>query len=263
MQLLKILILAIALIITVGCSGSNKDRYAIDQDVPPDSPITLQHIENATPRYEPYSLGGNKDYTVRGKSYSVINNPDGFKERGKASWYGKKFHGHLTSNGETYDMYSMSAAHKNLPIPSYVKVKNLDNGKTAIVRVNDRGPFHEGRIIDLSYAAATKLGVIQTGVANVEIEFISTKPNVSNKKTSNAHPSYTIQVASLGNAQTSKKLSDQLSDEYKQASYIQQNNKTNRIFIGPIASATQANEILQKVQKNGHPSAFIKIYKAE
>lgn len=123
MQLFKHLILAIPLMILAGCSGSNNDRYAISQDVAPDSPITLQHIEDATPRYEPYSLGGNKDYTVRGKSYSVINNPQGFKEKGKASWYGKKFHGHLTSNGETYDMYSMSAAHKNLPIPSYVKVK--------------------------------------------------------------------------------------------------------------------------------------------
>ncbi|HAH03554.1 MAG TPA: septal ring lytic transglycosylase RlpA, partial [Vibrio sp.] len=96
-----------------------------------------------------------------------------FTEKGKASWYGKKFHGHLTSNGEIYDMYSMSAAHKTLPIPSYVKVTNTDNNKTTIVRINDRGPFHEGRIIDLSYAAAYKLDVLRTGTANVEIEVIT------------------------------------------------------------------------------------------
>ncbi|GAD80270.1 septal ring lytic transglycosylase RlpA family protein [Vibrio ezurae] len=263
MQRFKILIMCLPLIILAGCSSSQDDRYALSQDVAPDSPITLQHIEDATPRYEPYSLGGNKDYTVRGKSYSVIHNPQGFKEKGKASWYGKKFHGHLTSNGETYDMYSMSAAHKNLPIPSYVKVKNLDNGKTAIVRVNDRGPFHEGRIIDLSYAAATKLGVIQTGVANVEIEYISTKPEPNGNKTSNTHPRYIIQVASLGNATSSKKLSDQLASEYQQPSYVEKNNSINRIFIGPIDSAIKAQQILEKLQKNGHPTAFIKKHKPE
>ncbi|CAM2907834.1 septal ring lytic transglycosylase RlpA family protein [Vibrio rarus] len=255
MHKLKILILGISLTLLFGCSG--KDRYALSQDVPPDSPISLQHIEDATPRYEPYSLGGNKDYTVRGKSYSVIHSPDGFKERGKASWYGKKFHGHLTSNGETYDMYSMSAAHKNLPIPSYVKVTNLDNGKTAIVRVNDRGPFHDGRIIDLSYAAATKLGVIKSGVANVEIAFISTQPK-GNKAKQGAHPSYTIQVASLGSASNSQKLSKQLSSEYQQPSYVEQKNSINRVFIGPIANIVEANKTLKKLQQNGHPSAFIK-----
>lgn len=263
MRILTTLGLGAALTVIAGCSGSDKERYVIAQDVPPDAPISLNHIEDATPRYEPYSLGGNKDYTVRGKSYSVINNPEGFKEKGKASWYGKKFHGHLTSNGETYDMYSMSAAHKNLPIPSYVKVTNVDNGKTAIVRVNDRGPFHEGRIIDLSYAAATKLGVVQTGVANVEIEFIETKPKAGSRTKLDAYPSYVIQVASLGNATNSKKLSNKLTEEYEQPSYVEKQDAINRIFIGPIADAIEAKQLLEKLQQNGHPSAFIKKHKPE
>ncbi|MDB2410034.1 septal ring lytic transglycosylase RlpA family protein [Pseudomonadales bacterium] len=96
----------------------------------------------------------------------------GYKEKGGASWYGTKFHGRLTSNGERYNMYAMTAAHKSLPIPTYVKVKNLENGREIIVRVNDRGPFHEGRIIDLSYAAATKIGMLKKGTARVEVEAI-------------------------------------------------------------------------------------------
>ncbi|WP_261816846.1 septal ring lytic transglycosylase RlpA family protein [Vibrio gallicus] len=246
-------------LLLVGCSDSK--RYAIDQDIAPDAPITLGHIEDATPRYEPYSLGGNKDYTVRGKSYSVIDNPVGFKQKGKASWYGKKFHGHLTSNGETYDMYSMSAAHKTLPIPSYVKVTNLDNGKTAIVRVNDRGPFHEGRIIDLSYAAASKLGVIKTGVANVEVEHI----NVPNNNTAkdNAHPKFVIQVASLSNADNSKKLADKLKKTYQQPSYVESKDKTNRIFVGPISKVGTAQDVLKKLKQDGFTSAFIKKHKAQ
>ncbi|GAM54610.1 rare lipoprotein A precursor [Vibrio ishigakensis] len=248
-------------LLLAGCSSSDSERYAINQDIPPDAPITLDHIEDATPRYEPYSLGGNKDYTVLGKSYSVIDNPQGFKQKGKASWYGKKFHGHLTSNGETYDMYSMSAAHKTLPIPSYVKVTNLDNGKTAVVRVNDRGPFHDGRIIDLSYAAATKLGVIQSGVANVEIEHIDTSAHKKPKTSS--HPKFIIQVASLSNAENSQKLADKLSKDYQQPSFVESKDKTNRIFVGPISEANTAQDVLKKLKQDGFTSAFIKKHKVQ
>ena len=157
------------------------ERYDLEQDIAPAQPMSVEHIEEVVPQYEPYSLGGTKDYTVRGQRYHIIKDPKGFKEKGQASWYGKKFHGHSTSIGEVYDMYSMSAAHKELPLPSYVKVTNTDNGKSTIVRGNDRGPFHPGRIIDLSFAAATKLDVIRTGTANVEIEVIT----VENRNQSN------------------------------------------------------------------------------
>lgn len=261
MEKRSLFVAGIFALLLAGCSSSDSKRYAFDQDIPPDAPITLDHIEDATPRYEPYSLGGNKDYTVLGKSYSVIDNPQGFKQKGKASWYGKKFHGHLTSNGETYDMYSMSAAHKTLPIPSYVKVTNLDNGKTAIVRVNDRGPFHDGRIIDLSYAAATKLAVIKTGVANVEIEHIDTSKH--KKPKTSAHPQFIIQVASLSNAENSKKLADKLSNDYQQPSFVESQDKTNRIFVGPISEANTAQEVLKKLKQDGFTTAFIKKHKVQ
>lgn len=256
MRALKYLTLTVSGILLIGCSSG--ERYAIDQDVPPVTPISLNHIEDATPRKEPYSRGGNRDYTVRGKSYTIIKDPKGFKQKGKASWYGKKFHGHLTSNGETYDMYSMSAAHKRLPIPCYVKVTNLDNGKTTVVRVNDRGPFHEGRIIDLSYAAATKLDVIKTGVANVEIEFIDTSamnPRVTRQPV--ATP-YVVQIASLSRSDSAEKLASELNQSLGQPSFVDSNNKAQRVMIGPLPSRQAAEEALAIIRQNGHPGAFIK-----
>lgn len=117
-----------------------------------------------------YPKAGNKSpYTVLGKTYHLLHTATGYREVGLASWYGSKFHGRSTSNGEAYDMFAMTAAHKTLPIPAYVRVTNLENGRSAIVRVNDRGPFHDDRIIDLSYAAARKLGVYAHGTARVEV----------------------------------------------------------------------------------------------
>jgi rare lipoprotein A len=123
---------------------------------------------------EPRSRYGNRSpYTVLGKSYEVLDDPSGYVDRGIASYYGQKFHGRRTSSLEVYDMYTFSAAHKTLPLPSYARVTNLANGESVVVRVNDRGPFHEGRIIDLSYAAAVKLGIHRTGVAQVEVRALA------------------------------------------------------------------------------------------
>lgn len=122
----------------------------------------------------PRSPFGNKTpYTVLGKKYQVLDKPDGYVERGTASYYGQKFHGRLTSNREVYDMYAFTAAHKTLPLPSFARVTNLDNGKSVVVRVNDRGPFHDGRVIDLSYAAAVKLGIVARGTGNVEVRALT------------------------------------------------------------------------------------------
>jgi rare lipoprotein A len=133
-------------------------------------PEGIENIPDAVPIAEPRSRGGNsKSYEVLGKTYKVLDDIRGFRQRGYASWYGKKFHGRKTANGERYDMFLMTAAHKNLPIPSYVRVTDLDNGKSVVVKINDRGPFHSDRIIDLSYAAAAKLGLIGHGTSMVEI----------------------------------------------------------------------------------------------
>ncbi|MCE0493024.1 septal ring lytic transglycosylase RlpA family protein [Vibrio salinus] len=247
-----------SLAMLAGCSSSGPDgRYDIDDDIAPDKPISVEHIEDANPKYEPYSIGGNRNYTVLGKSYKVLRTTEGFKQKGKASWYGKKFHGHKTSNGEIYDMYSMTAAHKTLPIPSYVKVTNLDNGKTAIVRINDRGPFHTGRIIDLSYAAAYKLGVVQTGTANVEIEAIST-PEKQNSGTSRTKHGYIIQVFSSKYMNNSRTLSQNLSHKLSVASFVDDTDGYHRVFLGPFQDYGLTEKTLEQVKSLGYQTAFIK-----
>ena len=150
------------------------ERYAQDADNGPAAPpIDVSKIPEPVPKAEPRSRYGNKDsYEVLGKRYRVLPDARGYVERGIASWYGNKFHGFMTSSFETYDMYAFSAAHKTLPLPSYARVTNLDNGKSVVVRVNDRGPFHDDRIIDLSYAAAVKIGVWPKGTARVEVRAI-------------------------------------------------------------------------------------------
>lgn len=195
-------------------------------DSAPSVVMNPKKIKDAVPRVEPRSRGGNRSrYQVFGKWYKVIDNTDGYRERGKASWYGVKFHGNKTANGETYDMYKMTAAHKHLPLPSYVSVKNLDNGKSTIVRVNDRGPFHQGRIIDLSYAAATKLDILKKGTANVEIAVIDPKAWLAARKAKNKQSKQSKKIAA-----TSVKTAGAL----KTAGAIKQ--------AAPISPKTSAND---------------------
>jgi rare lipoprotein A len=165
------LIAGTLLSLLVGCGGLNTTRQDKEdgfaggtrEALPPD----------AIPKAEPKSKYGNmSSYVVLGRRYHTKESSKNHVERGLASWYGSKFHGRRTSSGEVYDMHKMTAAHKTLPLPSYVQVTNLENGRTAVVRVNDRGPFHGGRVIDLSYAAAKKLGVVSAGTAKVEVRSI-------------------------------------------------------------------------------------------
>ncbi|EGU44826.1 putative rare lipoprotein A [Vibrio ichthyoenteri ATCC 700023] len=235
------------------------ERYDIKDDLAPKEPISIEHIEEIVPQYEPYSLGGTKNYTVRGQRYQIIKETKGFKEKGQASWYGKKFHGHLTSIGEVYDMYSMSAAHKELPLPSYVKVTNTDNGKSTIVRVNDRGPFHPGRIIDLSYAAATKLDVIRTGTANVEIEVITVEKTPSTQQ-QKALPQYQIQVASSKHKDRIETLAKDLSQKLSVASLINSDQEIHRVILGPFDDYNLTQKTLEQVKLLGYSSAFVKKY---
>lgn len=161
-------------VVLVGCQSapSQSSRYTQQQDSAPKHVAKKPETLDAVPKYEAYRMFNSRPYKVLGKHYTPMNSGKGYEEVGYASWYGQKFHGHLTSNGETYNMFAMSAAHKTLPLPSYVRVTNLENNKQAIVRVNDRGPFHDNRIIDLSYAAAVKLGYHSKGTAKVKLEVI-------------------------------------------------------------------------------------------
>ncbi len=156
--------------------GKSKDAYAQEQDDgdgPPEIDLDVTHIPNATPKIEPMSRYGNPSkYEVFGVNYHTMPRSKGFVTEGTASWYGRKFHGQRTSSGEPYDMYGMTAAHKSLPLPTYAKVENLRNGKEVIVKINDRGPFVKDRILDLSYAAAKKLGIHATGTGKVRVTAI-------------------------------------------------------------------------------------------
>jgi rare lipoprotein A len=144
-----------------------------ERDQGPPVPPDVSRVPDAVPRAEPPSAYGNKSpYTVLGRTYRVLPSSRGYRERGLASWYGEKFHGRLTSSREVYDMYAMTAAHKTLPLPTFARVTNIENGRSVVVRINDRGPFHERRIIDLSYAAAIKLGIHVRGTGEVVVEAI-------------------------------------------------------------------------------------------
>ncbi len=174
----------VALAVLAGCSSAPKKAGGVavrpgpapssERDGPDAKPPpNLAKVPDAEPRIEPIRPGGpNKPYEVLGRDYTPQRGDTPLTERGLASWYGKKFHGRRTASGEVYNMYAMTAAHKTMPIPSYARVRNPANGREVVVRVNDRGPFHPGRVIDLSYTAALKLGVLR-GVAPVEVERIT------------------------------------------------------------------------------------------
>lgn len=156
-----------------GASSSDGGRYALSGDAYPEEPPDVSEVPDAVPRREAPSRAGNRStYQVWGKTYRVLDDARGYAKQGTASWYGEKFHGYATSNGEIYDMYKMSAAHRSLPLPTYARVTSLDNGRSVIVRVNDRGPFHSDREIDLSYAAAARLDILDRGTGRVRVEAI-------------------------------------------------------------------------------------------
>jgi len=162
---------ALALAVLLAGCASHGGYYKDDGPGGP-PPVDLDKLADAKPRREPLNPGANTPYTALGRKYVPYTALQPYRARGVATWYGRKFHGRRTASGERYDMYAMTAAHTVLPIPSYARVTNLANGRSVVVRINDRGPFHADRIIDLSYAAAHKLGYVNAGSAKVEVEAI-------------------------------------------------------------------------------------------
>jgi rare lipoprotein A len=168
----NILVIALLAAVVAGCSSTGRKRgggYYQDDGPDANPPSNLDSVPDAVPRIEPFASGSNKPYVVFGKRYVPDTSDRPFTQHGIASWYGKKFHGNATSTGESYNMYAMTAAHPTLPIPSYARVTSAVNGRSIIVRVNDRGPFHSDRIMDLSYVAAYKLGIIGPGSGEVTV----------------------------------------------------------------------------------------------
>jgi rare lipoprotein A len=232
-------------------------------------------IQDAVPKDEAHSKYGNPaSYEVFGERYYVRKSNGGFSQKGVASWYGSKFHGQRTSSGETYNMYAMTAAHKSLRIPTYVEVTNLDNGRKAVVRVNDRGPFHEGRIIDLSYAAATKLGVSATGTANVSIRVVDSADNgiASQQKSADSiDASYVhdggkvyVQIAAFSTESGALKMIKNLRD--KNFSSVRVHVESNqgktiyRVRIGPVPTTYAAQKLLAQLKEIKHDNAKIITY---
>jgi rare lipoprotein A len=171
----KLIAIFVAIIHLAACSSSSNN------DGPPKYAVNLDHVKEPVPKKEPKSKYGNPStYKVFGKQYKTLDHSKNFTQTGKASWYGTKFHGRRTSSGEPYDMLSLTGAHKTLPLPTYAKVTNTDNNKSIIIKINDRGPFHDDRILDLSYAAAAKLGVLTKGTANIKLTAINPDDYVPN-----------------------------------------------------------------------------------
>ncbi|WED44330.1 septal ring lytic transglycosylase RlpA family protein [Legionella cardiaca] len=226
---------------------STKSRYAQENDGAPTGPIPTSFKE-AKPKSEPFSRYGNPDtYAVEGRTYEVLKNSSGYKTRGIASWYGTKFHKQRTSSGDNYDMYAMTAAHKTLPLPTYVKVKNLSNGRVAIVKVNDRGPFRNDRVLDLSYAAATKLGLLPKGTAPVEIEALNTGTRV-------AH--YYVQAGAFSSQQLATALQSKLAKLTPSPVIIEKYQQRFIVRVGPFASKQMSDSLKNKLAANGVNGSF-------
>ncbi len=251
-----------SLLILTLFSCANKKTHPIDAG--PKGPVDWSQVKPAIPKQETPSRYGNpKSYEVFGEIYHVLPSAKNFKQKGVASWYGSNFHGRRTSSGETYDMLKMTAAHKTLPIPCYVKVTNHDNGREIIVRVNDRGPFLKSRIIDLSYAAAYKLGMAEKGVANVSIETISFTENPSTKAkikplvVASNQPSIKkkifVQVGAYSSRQRADTLQKILAREIDlpvKISVTQRaGKKLYRVRIGPIDDRAVAERLVETINQ--------------
>ena len=237
-------------LIVFGCGG------VPERDRAPKKPIDVSAIPDAVPQSESRSRYGNPEsYVVFGKRYHTLKSSKGFVERGVASWYGEKFHGRRTSSGETYNMYAMTAAHKTLPLPTYVRVINLDNKRSIVVRVNDRGPFHANRIIDLSYTGVTKLGMLSKGTALVEVRAID--PSQSeivlapaaevSAEIAKAEVRLFLQIGAFSyrdNAEKLKRRVGQLADELVRIEEIIRNGKTIfRVRLGPLLDVAHADRL--------------------
>jgi len=263
----KILYISFITLFLVSCA-SRGNPFSPGKDSAPNGSFDVSTIPNATPKVEPLSASGNPgSYIVNGKRYYVMKSSKNYRKRGIASWYGKKFHGRSTSSGEKYNMYGMTAAHKSLPLPSYVRVTNLKNQRSIIVKVNDRGPFHSNRIIDLSYAAAKKLNIIATGTGIVEVEVIDPRKfkkrqsAVTNKpikisKITNKGNDYImyLQVGAFVSNTNAQQLLNKLIDQFNNVR-INSDTLTRprmyRVQIGPIYSVTEADKLAVKVKNMG------------
>ncbi len=264
-----ILILSLCAVLAACSSAPPKGqsgRYAQEHDSAPEKPVDVSHVPDAIPKHEPKSKYGNMDsYKVFGKTYYTKDSSQGYVAHGKASWYGTKFHGARTSSGETYDMYEMTAAHTTLPLPTYARVTNTANGKSVVVKINDRGPFHSERIIDLSYAAAARIGILNQGVGHVKVEAIDPathksapiptmaaakqQPKPQTPPTSHSAEQYYLQLAAFGEKTSAEKMVKQLENIIQQPMQISQKNPSDfyRVQVGPFQDKNDAQAYVSQL----------------
>lgn len=229
--------------------------------------VDLMRVPDAVPRVEPRSPYGNPPfYEVDGQRYFVMDDAYGHVERGIASWYGTKFHGRRTSSGEPYDMFAMTAAHRNLPLPSYAKVTNLETGDAVVVRINDRGPFAHNRVIDLSYAAATRLGIVAAGTGLVEVRVLDPRDPeapVSPADPAGPPPRLFVQVGAFASRDRAELIAERL-----RAAAIYNVDLTQiatptttlwRVRAGPLADVEEVDAVAQRISDAGFPEARIVI----
>lgn len=241
--------LLVAAIVVSACgtalkSAGMRPPAAPSKDAAPDHPLDTSSLPELTPRVEPLSKYGNPpSYAVGGQTYTIMESSAGYVERGIASWYGTKFHGQYTSSREPYDMYGFSAAHKTLPIPCYVLVTNLRNGRTLIVRVNDRGPFVDNRLIDLSYAAADRLGILGTGTGLVEVRAIDPRAP--------AAPVQTVADSGAAPVETAQPQVQSAPSLYLQVGAFQSHDNAERLREKLLRKASVAVQIVKATLNDG------------
>ncbi len=233
-------------------------RYSRPKDGAPLRVLTPEEVPDAVPRADPILAAGNRSpYQVDGKTYYILKDYLHYKQRGIASWYGAKFDGHETSNGEIFDVYAASAAHRTLPIPLYAKVTNLDNGRSVVVRINDRGPFHSERLIDLSYGAAVRLGFSEQGTAPVEVAVIGLAGTDDRRDAPGSHYRF-LQLGAFGTEAAARDLQLKV-QSFVQAPVVVSEVEVNgttlyRVRIGPVDDGEQLALVQQQLRDGGYPA---------
>jgi rare lipoprotein A len=230
----------------------------VGASVPPPPPANALAAPDAIPRVEPRSrLGNPRFHDVLGRRYFVLASAEGYVERGVASWYGPTFHGLHTATGEPYDMYGMTAAHKTLPLPCYVRVTNLRNGRSIVLRVNDRGPFVANRLIDLSYTAAAKLDMLREGTTLVEVRALTPGEPASQALTRASElpaPDLFVQVGAFSDQHNAQRLFERLRAAGFANAFVlarPENSRLYRVRLGPVAGVAQYDDLVARLEKFG------------
>jgi len=246
----------VVMLVLVGCGGQSPYHKGDGPGVP----IDVGSIQSVVPRNEPRSRYGNPpSYVVNGRRYHVMASSGGYQAKGTASWYGRKFHGKRTSSGEPFNMYAMTAAHKSLPLPTYVMVTNRKNGRQAVVKVNDRGPFVDDRLIDLSYAAAAKLGILANGTGDVEIRAMQggqSIPAGAGTPDGVAGDTVYVQLGAFQHRANAEVLRAKLSGADVRYARVSQARSAKgapvyRVRVGPLDSESEIKSVLAKLQRAG------------